>query len=64
MQMAQKYEPQNAAALAQQLGAGMAPAGGGGRAGAVRLDAPTETGENKVVEKARQRANSAAQVKR
>lgn len=62
MDMAMKYEPQNLQTLAQQLDAGMTPAGGG--AGRVALDAPPDTGENKIVEKARQRANSAAQVKR
>lgn len=59
--MYQKYEPENAPALAQSLGAGMVPmAGGGGES--VELTKGTDTGENKVASRARDRANQAASV--
>ncbi|MBP5720428.1 MAG: hypothetical protein J6W82_05130 [Bacteroidales bacterium] len=58
MQMAQKYEPQNAQALAASLGMVQpAAAGGGGRP--VDLKS-TETGENSIVANARERSNQAA----
>ena len=57
MQMAVKYEPQNAQALAQQL-SGMTPVAGGGGA-PVELKG-LDTGENRTVEKARMRSNQAS----
>ena len=57
MQMAVKYEPQNAQALAQQLST-MTPVAGGGGA-PVELKG-LDTGENRTVEKARMRSNQAS----
>lgn len=54
--MTQKYEPNNVANVAQSFG--MAVAGGTG--GPVQLGQGTNTGENKIVSKARDRANQAA----